>query len=316
MSTAAFADSAFWPPANSKRNRPIIGHSWPIVTLNSFLEDTCVLVATAFLFVRGPFERLLANPLWSGLVFGVLGGSEALFPDARFPYASHTLACAFATAFVSWRAGAITATVSVVAGFALRPLNVSLVIGIQATIVVLVIALLPRPTSKRIGFPAAAVALAQGLAILAVVSVRSLSVNQESLVSPWTVPANAFGVVLLWVVIRDAQVRSEAERHRQDVVEARRLAAEAQLVALRARVQPHFLYNALGSIAALCTSAPERASRAVIRLGTLMRQALETDFGKPHTLREEIETVKGYVEIEQERFGSRLEVEYHIDGAE
>ena len=272
-----------------------------------------MLVATAFLLVRGPFERVLASPIWSGMIFGVLGASEAVFPTERFPYASHTLACAFATAFVSWRAGAVTAIVSIAAAIALRPAGVTLATAIQATIIVLIVSFSPRPTSKRILIPAMAVALAQGLAILAI---RPFGALQASLLSPWTIPANTFGVVLLWVVIRDAQVRSDAERHRQETVEARRLAAEAQLVSLRARVQPHFLYNALGSIAALCAIAPDRASKAVIRLGTLMRQALEADFSRPHTLSREIETVKGYVEIEQERFGPKLEVEYSIEGCE
>ncbi|HLK15668.1 MAG TPA: histidine kinase, partial [Fimbriimonadaceae bacterium] len=295
------------------RLRRRIGHSWPIVTVNSFLEDTCVLVATAYLLVRGPFERVFASPIVSGLIFGAAGASEAVFPSARFPYASHTLACACATAFVSWPAGAIAALITISAGFLLRSPQTALAMSIQVAVTVPILAVVPKATARHIALPALAAGIAQALGVLAA---HGISSTQASVRSPWTLPANAFGVVLLWVVVRDAQVRAEAEVHRREVGEARRLATEAQLKALRSRVQPHFLYNALGSIAALCNSAPDRASRAVIRLGGLMRQALEADFSKPHTLAKEIEAVKGYVEIERERYGARLSVEYRIEGCE
>src|SRR5262249_40232613 len=113
-----------------------------------------------------------------------------------------------------------------------------------------------------------------------------------------SVPANGFAVRLLQMVATDAQIRARSEQHRLQAERAHALLAETQLVALRSRVHPHFLFNALTSIAALCTTAPVEAETAVIRLGQLMRRALEVDPATPVFLAEEIEYVRGYLEIE------------------
>ena len=68
----------------------------------------------------------------------------------------------------------------------------------------------------------------------------------------------------------------EVERHQVEVEHAHALASEAQLAVLRARIHPHFLFNALNSIAELCCIAPERAEAASVRLSQLMRRALDT----------------------------------------
>ncbi len=130
-----------------------------------------------------------------------------------------------------------------------------------------------------------------------------------------SVPANGFGVMLLLLVASDAQVRALSEQRKLDAERANTLLSQAQLAALRARVHPHFLFNAHNSVAALCGIAPERARDAILRLSRLMRRALEAGDAAMQPFSEELEAVRNYAEIEQERFGSRLSVQWEVDPA-
>lgn len=287
--------------------------SLALVSVNSFIEDTSVVVAVAYLFVRGRFERLLANPMLSGSLFGVVAASEAVFPNARFPYASHTLACAFASAFVSWRAGAIAAAVSFLAFASLRSHSTALIEAFQVAVTVALVSQAFRFRRWRLLAVTIATIAAQSICTAAA---SAFGTSSPSLESPWTIPANVFGVLLLALVLHDARVRSDVVRQKQEATESRRVAAEAEFVALRTRVQPHFLYNALTSIAALCDIEPRRARRAAIQLGSLMRKSLETDLGLPHSLAEELDLVRSYTDIESERFGPRIKVEVDANGCD
>ena len=87
--------------------------------------------------------------------------------------------------------------------------------------------------------------------------------------------------------------------------EMRTLATEAELRALRAQVNPHFLFNALTTIGYLIDSAPPRALDTLLRLTTLLRSVLRSD-GEFTTLGRERELIECYLQIEQERFEERL----------
>jgi two-component system LytT family sensor kinase len=115
------------------------------------------------------------------------------------------------------------------------------------------------------------------------------------------------------MIVHDAQVRADGERFRVEAERSRALLAEAQLAALRARLHPHFLFNALTSIAALCRMAPEKAEAAVIQLGQITRRALEADARASIPLADEIEYVEEFVEIEKLRLGERLRVLWDVD---
>ena len=115
--------------------------------------------------------------------------------------------------------------------------------------------------------------------------------------------------------------RLRAERERSARAEA--LRSRAQLRALRARLNPHFLFNALHSVLALIRRAPERAERAVERLGDLLRYAVGPEpvtasgAGGPErvTLGRELEMVRSYLALEEIRLGDRLEVEEDVTEA-
>ena len=90
------------------------------------------------------------------------------------------------------------------------------------------------------------------------------------------------------------------------------LAAKAELKALRAQINPHFLFNALNTIVSLCRTNPEEARRLIIELSDFFRRSLKTsrDFV---TLKEELEHVDSYLTLEKARFGPRLSIEKTID---
>lgn len=89
------------------------------------------------------------------------------------------------------------------------------------------------------------------------------------------------------------------------------LAAKAELKALRAQINPHFLFNALNTIVSFCRTNPENARSLLIELSDFFRRSLKTarDFV---TLKEELEHVDSYLTLEQARFGNRLTIEQDI----
>ena len=96
--------------------------------------------------------------------------------------------------------------------------------------------------------------------------------------------------------------------------EMRTLATEAELRALRAQMNPHFLFNALTTIGYLIQHAPPRALDTLLRLTTLLRSVLRSD-GQFTTLGRERELIECYLEIEQARFEERLTTEIDIPDA-
>ena len=108
-------------------------------------------------------------------------------------------------------------------------------------------------------------------------------------------------------------LRVTNERFEQKIREQEfsKLAAEAQLSALRAQINPHFLFNALTTIGYLIQTAPEKAFATLMKLTVLLRRVLKSN-GEFTTLSEEIELVESYLEIERARFEERLKVEIDV----
>jgi signal transduction histidine kinase len=89
--------------------------------------------------------------------------------------------------------------------------------------------------------------------------------------------------------------------------------ANARLQALKMQVHPHFLFNTLHAISGLVREDPDAAERMIARLGEFLRMTLERANTADVTLREELDFVKRYLEIEQVRFEDRLEVRYQVE---
>jgi two-component system sensor histidine kinase LytS len=91
-----------------------------------------------------------------------------------------------------------------------------------------------------------------------------------------------------------------------------RLLADAEIKALHAQINPHFLFNALNTIVSFIRFRPEKARELLINLGEYFRRNLH-DSGGFVTLAEELEHIEAYLAIERARFGEKLQVEYEIE---
>jgi two-component system LytT family sensor kinase len=111
------------------------------------------------------------------------------------------------------------------------------------------------------------------------------------------------GTALILAVVALARDRDEQTQ----------AAASAEVRALQSRMNPHFLFNALNTLAALSRVAPREVPRAVGRLRHFLRASFDQHERALVPLEEELTIVRMYLEIEMLRFGSRLNVEWAID---
>lgn len=89
--------------------------------------------------------------------------------------------------------------------------------------------------------------------------------------------------------------------------------AQSELKLLQSHINPHFLYNALNSIAGLAHSNADKTEKMALSLSDLFRYSINKKGEKMSTVREEVTMVENYLEIEKIRFGNRLSFKLHID---
>lgn len=108
--------------------------------------------------------------------------------------------------------------------------------------------------------------------------------------------------------LRIVHERCEQVQREQQIA---KLATEAQLRALRAQINPHFLFNALTTIGYLIQTSPPRALETLMRLSDLLRGVLRAT-AEWVTLGEELKLIEAYLDIERARFEERLRVHFDI----
>jgi len=109
------------------------------------------------------------------------------------------------------------------------------------------------------------------------------------------------------------QTRNRLHEKETLAIRAEALAVAARLDALRARLNPHFLFNALHSLAALVKFRPAMAEGAIERLGDMLRYALKEDGRELVEFSEEYDFTRQYLAFEQLRYEDRLRVHLQID---
>src|SRR5690606_26223241 len=108
----------------------------------------------------------------------------------------------------------------------------------------------------------------------------------------------------------ETQLRAQESEYEQ----ALKLASEARLAALEARIHPHFLFNALNTVSSLIPTAPADAEGLIQRLSALLRFSLDAHEQRLVALHREIKIARDYLEIEQARFGPRLRFAIEMSG--
>jgi signal transduction histidine kinase len=119
-------------------------------------------------------------------------------------------------------------------------------------------------------------------------------------------------IVIVFPIIHGTEMalrffRQVQEKERQEE-RLRTLATEAELKALKAQINPHFLFNTLNTIAELIHADSERAETTVERLGEMFRYVLNGSERRMVPLEDELAFLDGYLEIERVRFGDRLRI--------
>ena len=119
-------------------------------------------------------------------------------------------------------------------------------------------------------------------------------------------------VISAFVKLKKQVVAAQAELFEKAVNEQKlaEAAARAQSLALQAQINPHFFFNTLNSISALVDIDPAAAKAMIGRLSDMFRYTLGCSRGDAVALEQELQFVKDYLDIEQARFQSRLQVDW------
>ena len=133
---------------------------------------------------------------------------------------------------------------------------------------------------------------------------------QPLLVKTWH-----FNLLIYWVIVAVSFAFDYYRKYREHelrTMELEKQLAQAKLQALQMQLNPHFLFNTLHSISSLMHQDVEAADGMITRLSDLLRTALDSSNTQEVTLRQELEFLQRYLEIEQTRFGRRLTVKTDI----
>jgi two-component sensor histidine kinase len=112
-----------------------------------------------------------------------------------------------------------------------------------------------------------------------------------------------------------AALQLAAHHHQLRQHELREATARAQMQALQAQINPHFLFNTLNVLANLIHTDPAKAERVTEELADIFRYALESTRRESVNLSDELQFLESYLEIEKTRFQERLSYSFDVDPA-
>jgi two-component system, LytTR family, sensor kinase len=282
--------------------------------MESIFNEVCILVTAAFALTLVPGFRNLERSLLSRrdqgaalLVFLILGLiEEATASHAGWINERIVAVCAAGLVAGPWVGLAVSVFVTWLAvahhGLPLGSIATSMLCG------GLVGGLLYRLRPKLAQHPLMGFCLTLGVSLLRTGLLFFFAPHSPA--TPYRIEEigmapvlQGLGTALILAIVQQVRDRDEQTR----------AVASAEVRALQARMNPHFLLNALNALAALATVAPREVPRATGRL----RQFLRASFDQPERVlvpvEEELAVVRAYLDIESLRFGERLKVEQTID---
>lgn len=118
--------------------------------------------------------------------------------------------------------------------------------------------------------------------------------------------------VVIVAVAETARWRAVTRARQLHVSELQARLAKTELNALKMQLHPHFLFNALNTVAELVHSDPDAADQVILRLGSLLRLSLDHAGHQVAPLRQELEFLRAYLDVEQARFQDKLDVVWEI----
>ncbi len=119
--------------------------------------------------------------------------------------------------------------------------------------------------------------------------------------------------IIYFYMSQQGAMKAKLRERELDLVKAKQLISQAELQTLQSKINPHFLYNSLNSIASLIHRDADKAEDMTLKLSRLFRYSINSPKENMAPVTEEIEIVNTYLDIEKIRFGDRLNFITHID---
>ncbi|KHS57303.1 hypothetical protein QX51_08660 [Terrisporobacter othiniensis] len=215
------------------------------------------------------------------------------------------------------RAGVIVGTISIIHRLIINIYSISLEVEIIQLLVVIFIALFFQPRIKEKSKAMCGILICTSSILIMYAFILLFEYSNRELigfVKVFIIPAliSQVGTGLFINMLEDIRNERIVVEQEKEIERLKTNIAKAELKALQAQINPHFLFNTLNAISILVRKDPQEARRVIFKLSHYLRYNLELKVGLID-LKEEIEQTKTYLEIEQVRFKDKLEIIYDID---
>ena len=134
-----------------------------------------------------------------------------------------------------------------------------------------------------------------------------------SLSIPWRIISGILFYLILVMIYYMIIYYNNLQEKLKNEAKLNEMVKDSELSLLKAQINPHFLFNSLNSVSSLTITNPARAQEMVIRLSDFLRYSVARGNDRFSTLSLEIENTRRYLDIEQVRFGQKLEYEFRLN---
>jgi two-component system LytT family sensor kinase len=119
--------------------------------------------------------------------------------------------------------------------------------------------------------------------------------------------------IIYFYIAQRETMKAKLQEKELDLMKLQQLKTQAELQTLQSKINPHFLYNSLNSIAGLVHADADKAEDMTLKLSRLFRYSVSSPQGNTATVKQEMEIVETYLDIEKVRFGDRLVFSTQVD---